>query len=147
MRVARQIERFHLVRGRGEDADLEYGVAGGDFVAVGHLGRLNANAVEQGSAAAVQVDQPAARRIHFDQEVPARKIGIVVGKLEVGVLGPADEEGVVPVEYELPALMRSRDDGQFELHEVVLKLGCSAPASSCFQSCFTTSRALPGSGL
>ena len=33
------------------------------------------------------------------------------------VLGPAHEERVVPVEDELPALMRPGDDGQFEFHE------------------------------
>jgi hypothetical protein len=36
----------------------------------------------------------------------------------MGVLGPADEKRVVPVEYELLALMRSRDDG--ELHDKLL---------------------------
>ena len=115
----RQIEGFYFVRRRSDDADLEYGVARGDLVAVRDLGRLDAGPVQQDSVAAVQVDHPAAGRIHLDQEVPAGKVGVVVGELEVGVLGPADEERVVPVEHELPALMRSRDDGQLELHDRV----------------------------
>ena len=77
-------------------------MARADFVAVGNLGRLDANAIQQGSVAAVEIDHPAAGRIHLDEEVPAGKVGVVVGELEVGIRRPADEERVVPVEVRTP---------------------------------------------
>jgi hypothetical protein len=75
------------------------------------VGRLDLAAIHLGAVAALQVEEPAQRRVDFDHEVHARKVRII-GQGEVGVRRPAHQEGIVLGEGERLAAVRSLGDGQ-----------------------------------
>src|SRR6185436_7987491 len=52
----------------------------------------------------VMVPQPRGRRVHLEEEVMARGGAVGLGQLRVAVGRPAEEEGVVLLERELPSL-------------------------------------------
>ena len=101
---------------RGLDADLDAGLADGDAVAVLEVdaGKLVLGSLFRGFAFfataaffpvdlsavhAAEVAQGGLRRAGFEQEVVARDLG-VVGKAEVAVSHPSEQEGVMLGEFE-----------------------------------------------
>jgi hypothetical protein len=67
-----------------------------------------------------KVSHPADRRIDFDEEMQAGKIGIIIRHAEVSAPGTTRQEQVMFGEDELLALMRAFQDTKTDTHSVFL---------------------------
>ena len=114
-----------MMRARADplNMDAQDRVAGANLVAVLEIGRQDLLAVDEGAVVAPHVDEPAFGRVDFHHEMDAREVFVLGEKLEVRMLGAADQEGVVPIEGEFLPLVGTGDDRQDDAHGVARPAG------------------------
>jgi hypothetical protein len=92
------------------------GLSNADFIAVGQFRRPDFVAVHLDAGVAVQIDHATARSIQIEE-------AMVWGKIRIGVRGPemavgrqADDKGIVAVETEFEAALRTSHHGESDLY-------------------------------
>jgi hypothetical protein len=111
-----------VIHGEGQaispfEGDAQGRLARPDLVAVPQVRRLlNLLPVDERVVRAAHVHEPAIRRVHFDHEVDAGEILVLVREAEMRSLRPADDEGVVPFEVEHFPFMGASRNGQAYTH-------------------------------
>ena len=98
-----------------EQADAQDGVAGGDQITVLEVEAGAFLAVDEGAIAAAHIDDPAMRRIHFQQKMDARKILVLGRQAKMSVLGTTDEKSVVAGKGKHLTLVGALDDGEADV--------------------------------
>jgi hypothetical protein len=116
-REGRGHDRGRDVGGVALDRDAQDGLAPLDQVAVVQVDGADFLAVDEGAVGAAQVHQPATRWVDLGHEVVAREVLVLEWQAEVGVLGAADNEGLVAIEGERLALVGPLDHREPDLHD------------------------------
>ena len=98
------------------DGNADFRLSSLDHVPVVQINPLDLVVIDQRAVTAVHVHQATKRRIHFDKEMRAGEVPIVLPQPKVRMIPASHNKRVVTVKLELPSLVGSFGDCQHDAH-------------------------------